>query len=470
MFSRWSVICLFGLLTVVGCSTIFNAQEAQRAEEAKGAGVVVPAERLDLCGYTLRELVDFALTNRPSMAAAALAVVDARLSLLKIAADAPLVSYSPWTSPKIYASGGYNAASSSDKQLRWRTDGNASAGLSIDILIYDFGRNRSLAEAQVERVIAAEYDLVREGYAVFSDVATSYFTLLNRDALLEVARTNETELALHLRQAEDRLAAGEAQKLDVTRAKLDLSLAREETIAASNLVVTAGAELMRALGVDASRGTRDEVFPTFGNSLDVSMRGFLRTTYGVSEAFELARTNAPAMSIARARLRAASRTVDYAIADLMPSVSAELSINWADPLWIWHWGVNAVQSVFEGFGKVTAVDQAVVAMESASAAVDETEQELSLEIEKAIAVRDNAMKARETARVSVVSARENLDMVKVKYLEGEASRVDFTDAVSSYAEALGSRSTAFYNGQKAEAALFALLGRLPDYQEGEVKE
>ena len=463
--------CLTGMLVISGCMTIYNAYEAQEAVADKGNGVCESgACKLDLSDYSLKELVQFAMTNRPSMVSAALAVVDARLALKEIAADAPLVSYSPWTSPHLALSGGYAESSTPDTPISWRTEGNASAGLSLDILVYDFGRNASRASAQVERVIAAEHEFIRTGYAVFTEVSVAYFDLMESDALLSVAITNETEFALHLKEAEDRLAAGEAMKLDVTRAKSNLYQAREEVIVASNNVVTAGAALMKALGVDVSRGMRDEVYPASGDGLVTMRRGFARTDYGIDSAFDLARTNAPSMAIARAQLRAASRQVDYAIADLMPSVSAQIGINWADPLWVWHWGADAAQSLFVGFRKTTAVDRAVVAMQGAATAVDEAEQQLSLDLETAIAVRDNAVKKLETARMSVQVAREDLSMVKQQYQEGEVSRVDFTESVTSYARALGNRISAFYTNQRAEAALFAIVGRVPEYDEKEVHE
>ena len=461
---------LLTLLTVIGCTTIFNAREAQVLVSDRGEGVRPEAAKLDLSDRSLHELVDFALTNRPSMASAALAVADARLALREIAAAAPLVSYAPWLSPHLGVSVGTSESSTRAKRLKWRTDGNASAGLSLDILIYDFGRNAAQARAQAERVIAAEYEFVTAGYAVFEEVSAAYFNLMAKDALLEVALTNETEYAMRLRQAQDRFAAGEAKRLDVTAAKLDLSQAREATIVASNDVAMAGAEMMRALGVDISRGTRDAVFPASGKALSEVVRGFATTGYGVEEAFELARTNAPSMAVVRARLRAASHAVDYAVADLMPSVSAEVGIQWTDPLWAWHWGVSAVQSLFEGFRKTTAVDRAVVKLHSAAADVDEAEQKLSLQLETAIAARDNAVKSLETARVSVANALENLNTAKAQFSEGDVSRVDFTIAIAKYTDALGKRVSDFYTGQAAEARLFALLGRLPDYREEILKE
>ena len=228
--------------------------------------------------------------------------------------------------------------------------------------------------------------------------------------------------------------------------------------------------MMKALGVDVTRGTRDEVFPATGNALGRVMCGFARTDYGVGAAFDLARTNAPAMAIARARLRAASRDVDRAVADLMPSVSAQVGISWTDPLWTWHWGVSAVQSVFQGFRKVTAVDRAVVQMHAAATSVDEAEQQLSLVLAQQIAVRDNAGKAWETTKASVAAAREKLEMTKARYLEGEDSRVEFADAVADYATELGTRISAFYSTQRAEAKLFATIGKLPDYKEESIHE
>jgi len=471
MISRRFLGGLSLALTLAGCMTIFEAHQAQQALAPKGLAEAVPAvEKLDLTDYSLRELVAFAMTNRPSIITAALAVEDARLALREIAADAPLASYSPWTAPHLTASGGYTAASDASKSLTWQTDGSASAGLSLQILLYDFGRNRARANAQIEKVISAEQAFIKEGYQVFEDVSRAYFNLMERLALLEVSITNEAEYAEHLRQAEDLLAAGEALKLDVTRARSNLSQAREETIIASNYVTTVGAEFMKALGVDATRGTREEVYPISGSVLSTMMRGFEATRYDVATAFGRAWTNAPAMAIARARLRSADYDVDRAVADLLPSVSAEVGISWVDPLWVWHWGVTAVQSVFEGFRKVTAVDRAVVALQTAAAAVDEAKQQLTLDLETAIATRDNSVKKLETARDTVVFSRENLDLVKAQYLEGEASRVDFTDSLSEYATALGNRVTAFYVNQIAEMRLFALTGTLPEYREEEVHE
>ena len=469
-----SILSLAAVLAVAGCTVIRDAREAQREFEACGRDDFVRTDsgRLDLSAFSLSQFVDFAMTNRPSVASAALAVEDARLALKALRADAPVVSSTPWLAPSLSLSGGYSAASDSAsiEDLRAKTHGSATAALALSLPLYDFGRHDAKLAAQCEQVLAAELNLVDVGYEVFYEVCNAYFTLLERGALFEVAQTNEFEYALHLEQAEKRMKAGDARELDVTRARLDLAKAREDTVTAKSDVDTAGADFLKALGVDASYGTRIEVVDFPGNALTFAMRGFPETGCSVNEAFELAQTNAPSMRLARAKLRAASADVDYAVADLLPELTASASLSWTDPLWVWNWGVSGVQSLFQGFRKTTAVERAVVALKQSAAAVEEEELALSQSLETAIAVRDTSRKARETAAASLKSAAENLQVVRKQYLVGDVGRVEYTDAVADYVDAMGSRISAFYKGQRAECAIFSLIGIYPVYEEKKLTE
>lgn len=463
-----ALACLFA-----GCSVISNARKAQKEVAAKsGENSPAATNAVRLVDLTLENLVTIAMSNRPAVVAARLAVEDARLALKQLAADAPVVSTTPWTSPRASLDVGHSESSDiadDIDDLKFSTDGSMSGSISMSLLIYDFGRYSASAAAAAEEVVSAEKTLVDVGFSVFEEVSTTYFTLHEKSALLEVAYTNEFEYSEHLKRAEDALSVGEGKKLDVTRAKLDLSRAREQTIAASNAVVTAGAEFLRAIGVDAVCGDFNEVLPPGGERLAVMRKAFSASEYTAADAFAFARTNAPSTAIARARLRAASSKVDYAIADLRPSVSASASFRFTDPVWVWGWAVDGAQSLFQGFRKTTAVERSVVAMKSAASAVDEAEQELSKSIEIAVADRDNSVKARDTARTSLREARENLATVKTQYALGDVSRIEFTESVSDFVSALGSRVSAFYSEQRAEARLFSLLGSRPVYREAEVR-
>lgn len=465
----WRIISILAVpLAAAGCLSVWEVREAQRAVAGRSSdcpAAEAGVSRVDLLGSDLPALVDFALTNRPSMVAAVLAVEDARLALAALAADAPLLSSTPWAAPEVSVGGGHSESSASAKfdHLKSRTDGRASAALSLDVLLWDFGRNSARQRAQAERVVAAELACADEGFSIFSEVASAYFTTLEKDTLLEVARTNECEYVEHLKRAEEEFKAGVGRQLDVLRARLDVATARERLVAASNEVVTAGAELMRALGIELPRGCRDDVLARDAGSLERLVVAFPVSVCSADDVFAFARTNAPSMRVKRAELRAASAQVDAAMADLCPSVSASLSLDWTDPLWLWRWGVSGAQSLFTGGRKSAAVDRAVVAMLRADADLGEAEQALSSAVALAIAERDDAHEAFATACESVAAAKENLDLVRRRFDVGEASAVDFTDAVADYVTALGSRVTAYYRGQRAEARLFEVQGSDPRY-------
>lgn len=464
------------LALAAGCGTVRAVRDARLAQDAwsdRGGGKEAGkhAVSVRLTGWRLPQLVDFAFANRPSMARARLAVEDARLALREVAADAPLLSSTPWNSVGASVGGGHSEQSKPDHhRLHGNTDGNASASLSLDILLYDFGRNAAQARAKAESVIAAEIDVIGTGYSIFEEVAEGYFTLLENEALLEVARVKVSEFKEHVEQAEMKLELGEAKEVDVLKARLDLAKAEQDVVAASNDVVTAGATLMSALGVDASMGDYMSVLGPRDLGLDRTKRFFAGTSDSAASLFGLSCTNAPAMQVARARLRAASHQVDVAVADLYPSVSANLSLDWTDPLWYWRWGVSGAQSLFTGWRKTAAVERATIALDSAARDVDSAELDLSSSLELAVAERDNAVEALDTARASVRRGRENLETVREQFKVGDVSRVDYTDAASDYTAALGDRVRAFYRGQIAEARLYRLTGRMPKYREETISE
>lgn len=458
------------LLAWTGCQALREARTVQEELAPKGR-VAAPAcacPAFDLQRRSLPELVEFALTNRPSMQASRLAVRDARLALKEIDADAPLVSETPWTGLSLAGTAGYDATSAHAplRDLSWDTSGSAAGALSLELLVYDFGRHAARAQEQREKVIAAELSLVKDGFGVFEEVTSCFFALLEKDALYEVALTNEIEYASHLRQARANLEAGEGKKYDVMRATYNYTDACEKLVNASNDVSNAGAEMLRALGIVVARGDREKVVWRLRNPLREMRRAFAPTDVTAAQVFDLARTNAPVLQVRRACLRAASAAVDRARADLYPEISARASLGWTDPLWYWKWGVDAAQSLFSGFSKATALERATVALRQADAELDVAEQELSLEIALAVSERDNARNSFETAKASVIQAHENLDMAREQFRIGELDTVDFNTAVNDYTTALGNRVTAFYRGQIVEAKLFALAGLAPRFSIG----
>ena len=459
-------IALAGALALLAtsCGTIHRAEKAK--DEVAPAAVPAlagPAVRVNLLGFQLPDFVAFALTNRPEVIAAELSVEARALVVTAVESGKPGM-------PHVTASANYGQSTVNGSHFSWHNSGRFSGSVGLEMLLMDFGRYDANYRAACEDFAAAELALAETRLSVFEDVSTTYFTLLRDDALLDVARTNEWECLHHLMQATNRFANGEAKLLDVLRARLDLSEAVQARIAASNATVTAGAEFLRALGLSADRATRADVLAVAGDGLGAALLEFERSPWNAAEALAEARTNSPALMVKRAQLRLAAADVDWAVADLMPELKLSTAFNFADPAWNWSWAFGAAQSLFLGWRKTAAVDAAVVRMREARMDVEAAEQALSRDLAVAIATRDDSAASLAAARTSVRQAYENLRVAEEQYRLGDASRIDYTDAVADYAVALGQRVKAFYAGQLAEARILRLTGGEPLYHHRRVEE
>lgn len=445
-----AAVCAFAAFT--GCETVSDARRLQE-EYATATNDVRAAKArscADLSGGGLVDYVAFALTNRPAVMDARLAVERARLALELVDSE---------RAAKVNLRGGFSQSTANrTSHFSWHQEpGKATAGVEFDLLLVDFGRISAQEREACENLAGALLDLSETEFTVFEEVSRGYFTVLRNKALLEVAYTNEHTYAEHLRNAESRFGAGEARKLDVLKARVDLSGARLQTISASNDVVGAEAQLLLALGLEGDLTDRERVIPG-ADRITMTKTALPPTVYTAADALELARTNSPAVKAARARLRAAYGTVDYAVADLLPKITLSSAFSFADPAWNWSWGFSAIQTLLDGWRKENAIRRAMVDLKSARNAVEQREQKLAHDLEVAASTRDNARESLAAAAVEAAQARENLQTVQEQYRVGEASRLDFTDAAGSLTSALGAQVKAFYAAEIAEANLIKLTG------------
>ncbi len=461
------------LAAALGCETLENAKRVQQqlAPMSEEDCRKEPESYVDFTGCTLEELVLLAITNRPSVMKSYFELEDAKLALKAIDANAPILSGTPWNALSADVSAGYSASSEhSHGGLKPARHGKASAVLSLDLLVWDWGRNAAQAQAQAERVVAGEIGLFESCLDVFEEVSEAYFRVLIADAMLEIAHTNEYVNAVQVERAERRLEAGETQRADLLQARKNLAQAKEMVVVRRDNVKTAGAQLVKAMGFDTSRASRDDILEPLANPLERYRRVFPLTDYTLDEAFDFACTNSPAMKIARAKVRAASKSVDAAKADLMPRVALSGSLNWTDPLWWWSWGANLTQNLFSGFSNLTAIDRAVVALEMAAVDVAEAEQQLSKQLADAIATRDDARVACESADATYRAAKENFDVIAQQYMVGECTQLEYADAVNTLITAMGGKVENFYVEQIAESSLYRYLGVDPVYELEEVEQ
>ena len=152
IFRPKRILLAVALVGAVGCDTMYRAQVVQEEVAAMssddGGDVVAQTEFVDLTRFTLPEYVMFALTNRPDVISARLAVSNAYLKLTQITSG----EY-----PILGVSGGYSQSTHNNgPHFSWHQSGDANASFRMELLLYDFGRLDAQELEARENIIAAQ--------------------------------------------------------------------------------------------------------------------------------------------------------------------------------------------------------------------------------------------------------------------------------------------------------------------------
>ncbi|MGN0843978.1 MAG: efflux RND transporter permease subunit, partial [Kiritimatiellia bacterium] len=432
----------FGLLAHTGCSTVNMARKTQSenteatvsfAETGLDASAPIPMEKLEQA----------AVAHVPAMVQAACNVIEAQIAVRDI--DASYI-------PRVDASVGYTYASENmvADDTSWDGEGNFSGKLSLNMLLWDFGKTSSLKRQAVSALQAAELALRETRCKTLQNVRSACFRLNRAIELSRVADESVASYAEHLKQSKDRHEVGAAMAYDVTKAEVDYNNALLSQISASNTVATSRAALNLSLGLKES-----PVF-TLG---DCSFRDYPADAEAL---MAIAVTNSPSIRSLQASADAAKAYVDYTIYNLYPTISLGLSFdvtgNSMPLLWNYAAAGNVAQSLFSAGDKNRRIEEAVARMRSARSKVAEAEQTLYNNIVTAVLNAERAKKSLEVAKVAERAARENFEIVENRYEVQMASALERTDAQVQLTSARANVVTASYDYLDTQIIIAYLLG------------
>lgn len=113
----------------------------------------------------------------------------------------------------------------------------ANIGLTLQILLFDNGRSRSLIEASKESVLSARQSLIIVEQSVLFDAVQSYMSVVRDTQIVELRQNNLRLVGRELQAAQDRFEVGEVTRTDVAQAEASLAGGRAElAIAQGNLM------------------------------------------------------------------------------------------------------------------------------------------------------------------------------------------------------------------------------------------
>ena len=437
------ILLLSAAALLAGCTTVREARRAQREDAERTVRWAETPFAAREGGLAMEELAEWARTNAPAVVQARQDVVQAQIALRSVkAAFIPVVD----------GSVAYTYASKNidPHDTKWDGDGTWGGNVSLNWLLYDFGRTRASTRRAVAALAAADQaERAAENGAVYG-VRAACFALRRAEELHRVAVETSESYRLHRDQTKDRFDVGAAMNYEVSKAEVDYQNALLSEISASNAVETARASLALALGLAENPriALGDCSFPEMTNDVGALMA--------------VAATNAPALAALRAAADAAKDYVDWTICDLYPNLSFRLSFDAkgdSSPL-LWNYAaVPAVaQTLFSAGAKNRQIETAVAQLRAARSKLAEAEQQLFNQVLTATLSADRARKSLAVAEAALAASKENFDVVSSRYDVGKASALERTDAQVALSSAEAAVVTARYDLQDTQILLARLIG------------
>lgn len=448
----WRTFTLSALLAGTACSTVEEARNAQdSANRLRGERTVSFAEYGFPAGITLslKDFEDIALDANPKVFQARQAVISAQIAVKDIRSD---------YEPKVDALASYSRGTHNNSKhaQSLHSDGRNKLGLSLELLLWDFGKTDARFQKALSELLATEKALLAAENLVRYNVRKAYFELRRSTELNVVAEQSVEQYKEHLVQMLAKLEAQKGTKYDCTKAEVDYNNAVLQSISTANRIKTARANLNLALGFAESPNYEvgGNVMGTFVGDVEVLMN--------------IAREREPGLAELLAKEKAASAYVDKTIADLYPTLgvnfTASLEGDDLDMPTIWNLigAATLAQNVFNGGKNERAIEDAVAQLRMARSRVALYEQDLYAKICTAALNLTRAKKQHEVALLSERAAKENFDIVTEQFRVGKASALDRTDAQVSLTEARAAAVTAEYDYREAIAAIAYLIAMDPE--------
>jgi outer membrane protein TolC len=271
--------------------------------------------------------------------------------------------------------------------------------------------------ALTSRIRALEKDFTARE-ALFG-VAQAYYAVLTQNRLIELNRETLQLAEKQLEQATQRHEIGEAARIDMLRARLDVENTRRSLINAEANAVLARNTLLNILNLHPeSRISLEE--PERLGMPELSYEHALQTAYLQREDFQ-----ASALSIDQEKFRK-----NLALAGYLPTVSGTLSQDWSDPKSStrgkdsWAAGISIDLPFFEGGQRELDIQDSKYAQRQAVLSHQRLIETIQGEVKEAW-VRLHALhKTLAALSIAVEASQQSYEDIQARYEVGEATSLD----------------------------------------------
>ena len=340
------------------------------------------------------------------------------------------------------------------------TDYNAfSGGARLDILDHGFRNFKNLSAAK-HRLEAARADGAYSRALVVEYVITTYFNLLRREKLLDVALDTRDQAAKELERTETYFRLGSAAKSDVLQQKVRLSNTKLDLVVAENAVKQAFVNLAYAM----SRPLASEF------AIDSSV---LNTDFPIAEVerlYQEALASRKDLFSSQENLEANRMDVASATTGFYPTLNAFVNYTRYENNSPYRFGSQESESFTSGWGVSwdifdkmrtwTGRAKAKANVRIAEYQLEQAHNDIRVEIRQLHNLMVEAREKAQTSREAIEESLENLRLAQERFRVGAGTTLDVIVAQVSLASSRAEEVQAMCDFLIAEARMQRAVGRL----------
>ncbi|MDB4883246.1 MAG: outer rane efflux protein [Gemmatimonadetes bacterium] len=330
-----------------------------------------------------------------------------------------------------------------------------SAGLSSSLELFTGGRrDADRTRAKFELTAATASDRSQQ-FVVTLLAKRSFYEALRGAELLGASSSRVARAERGLRFAQDRVRAGTATKSDELRARLELTTARQQQLAARDTLQSAAYALGRVVGADGPIGARAP------QSLEPEPLAL-----SDSDVVRLAVLSAPAVESAQAMEEASSAQMRASRTLYFPDLRLTGGYNWARQTTVlgavrpgWQVAVGTTLPLFNGFVREDAITRAEANAHVARSTALDVRRQVRSDAARHLSGLHLAEQNIALADEAVRAAQEDLRVQTERYRAGITTALEELTSQLALTQAELGRVAARYNYAITRATLEAVVGR-----------
>lgn len=337
-------------------------------------------------------------------------------------------------------------------------------GLSLRLTgrqtLYDGGETEHLIDSIEYDIKAQEFDVKRTIVEIIYNIKTSYYDVLIKQDLIEVAKSSIVSAQKHLEQAIALKKEGMTPGSDIIKAQVQISNANLDLINANNDILLAKSQLSSVMGmpVNINYNVLSEGINKQSNKLP-----------SLDEVLQLAYKNRSELKGIKAQMNSVDETIALEKSGYYPDVSLDSSLGYgiqdSDAVSNYvsvGFGVSIGIPIFEVYTTKARINRAKAQLNLLKANEVKIMRDVELEVINAWLSLKRSIDQLDVTDKSLKLAEEDLRLSEGRYKEGIGNILEIIDAQNNLTAAKTNYIVNVYNILKNRAGLEKAIGRIEE--------